>query len=63
MLQDEKCKFWTMKTNDETSDAMSGKVSVLFKSTWAQYFFVKNSNLVVHFFHTGLYDVANVVIL
>ena len=52
-----------MKTNDETCDALSGKVSVLFKSTWAQYFFVKNSNLVVHFFHTGLYDVANVVIL
>ena len=39
MLQNEKCKFWTMQTNDDTCDAMSGKVSVLSKSTWAQYFF------------------------
>ena len=63
VLRDEKYKFWTMQTDDETCDAISGKVSVLFKSTCAQYFFVKNTNLVVQFFHTGLFDVANDVIL
>ena len=39
MLQNKKCKFWTMQTNtNETCDAMRWEVSVLFKSTWAQYF-------------------------
>ena len=40
-----------------------GSFTLALQKHMSSIFFVKNSNLVVPFFHTGLFDVANAVIL